>query len=253
MKQPKSIQISIPTPCHEDWNKMTPQEQGRFCSSCQKCVVDFTGFTDEQLYTYLLAHKNERICGRVRTSQTNRAIQLPAQPHSTLYKWVIAAGLVLLFTAAPESKTFAQAPLIEQTTPSLTTPQNKDNNNDSTGKIEGVVLDENGEPIYGAVVQVFKDDIVIGGAVSDIDGKFSITNLKHGMYDLSTIYIGYTESWITKIIVNGNTIANVKLEPSNRIMAGEIIYVEYNPPLINQNDGGGIKTITSEELEKGAY
>ena len=32
----------IPEPCHENWNKMTPQEQGRHCAVCSKVVVDFT-------------------------------------------------------------------------------------------------------------------------------------------------------------------------------------------------------------------
>ena len=34
--------IEIPKPCHESWAEMTPTEQGQFCSSCQKCVTDFT-------------------------------------------------------------------------------------------------------------------------------------------------------------------------------------------------------------------
>jgi hypothetical protein len=29
----KSVQIHIPQPCHENWQHMTPKEQGRFCGS----------------------------------------------------------------------------------------------------------------------------------------------------------------------------------------------------------------------------
>ena len=32
----------IPNPCHEDWNKMTPEDKGRHCSVCDKVVIDFT-------------------------------------------------------------------------------------------------------------------------------------------------------------------------------------------------------------------
>ena len=35
--------------CSEDWNNMKPCEQGRFCGSCQKTVVDFTEKSDAEI------------------------------------------------------------------------------------------------------------------------------------------------------------------------------------------------------------
>lgn len=43
------MKITIPTPCHEDWSKMSPSERGRFCGSCKKEVHDFTGKSDEHV------------------------------------------------------------------------------------------------------------------------------------------------------------------------------------------------------------
>jgi hypothetical protein len=34
--------VRIPSPCHEDWNRMTPNERGRHCAACDKTVVDVT-------------------------------------------------------------------------------------------------------------------------------------------------------------------------------------------------------------------
>jgi hypothetical protein len=99
MKQP--IQISIPQPCHEDWSKMTPTEQGRFCNSCQKCLVDFTGFTDRQLFEYLNTNKGLKICGRFENIQLDRPINIPPQPQSLLYQCFIALGLTLILSQAP--------------------------------------------------------------------------------------------------------------------------------------------------------
>lgn len=253
MKQPKSIQISIPQPCHEDWNKMTQQEQGRFCSSCQKCVVDFTGFTDEQLYTYLLAHKNERICGRVHIAQTNRAIQLPAQPHSTLCKWVIAAGLVLLFTAVPESKTFAQVPLTEQSVSSPLIDQKHTKPNKSAPKIQGQILGWGEEPIEGAEVSlVTNEGKIIGTYTSDKFGRFIISKIRHGDYKISVHYIGYHEK---EMFINTRVNSTVEITLDAMAITGlfENVIIEQTPPLINRFEGGGTKTITSDELEKGAY
>ncbi|MBA2481912.1 MAG: hypothetical protein H0V44_14700 [Planctomycetes bacterium] len=34
--------VRIPSPCHEDWNVMTPNQRGRHCAVCDKTVVDVT-------------------------------------------------------------------------------------------------------------------------------------------------------------------------------------------------------------------
>lgn len=101
MKHHPSIQLTMPNPCNEDWSKMPAQGEGRYCDSCRKCVIDFTGFTDRQLYDYFLQHENEEVCGRFKVSQLNRRITLPPQTQSKLYRWIIAAGIVLFTVATP--------------------------------------------------------------------------------------------------------------------------------------------------------
>jgi hypothetical protein len=63
------FKIYIPDPCFEDWNKMTPNEQGAFCKVCSKTVVDFSGKSDEEIQKYILANIDKKICGRFKTSQ----------------------------------------------------------------------------------------------------------------------------------------------------------------------------------------
>jgi hypothetical protein len=69
MKNQVNSQISIPKPCHEDWNKMTPNEQGSFCSKCAKTVIDFTKRTNEEILNYMSEQSGKKICGRFMNDQ----------------------------------------------------------------------------------------------------------------------------------------------------------------------------------------
>lgn len=74
----KNYKLSIPKPCHEDWNKMAPNEQGKFCKSCAKTVVDFTNKTTQEIQNYFIENKNERVCGHFYRKQLSSiVIQLP--------------------------------------------------------------------------------------------------------------------------------------------------------------------------------
>lgn len=59
----------IPKPCHEDWNKMTPDEKGAFCQSCNKSVYDFTDKNEEQVEAILASAASQEVCGRFNSSQ----------------------------------------------------------------------------------------------------------------------------------------------------------------------------------------
>jgi hypothetical protein len=72
----KQIQLSIPKPCHENWNEMTPQDQGRFCGACQKTVVDFSTMSDRQLAEFFKKPVSS-VCGRFHADQLEREIVIP--------------------------------------------------------------------------------------------------------------------------------------------------------------------------------
>lgn len=59
----KNYKLTIPKPCNENWNKMTPDEKGRFCSSCSKTVVDFTKKSTKEIQDYLIEKNGQRVCG----------------------------------------------------------------------------------------------------------------------------------------------------------------------------------------------
>jgi len=63
------MKISINEPCHENWEAMTPNQQGAFCGSCQKNVVDFSKMSLEGIKNFFKKPQEGRVCGRFEDKQ----------------------------------------------------------------------------------------------------------------------------------------------------------------------------------------
>ena len=79
--QPLNYIISIPEPCHKDWNSMTPDANGKFCNSCSKSVIDFTNKTDTEIHAMMMDRKDEKVCGHFNKTQVNRPLSLTIPFH----------------------------------------------------------------------------------------------------------------------------------------------------------------------------
>jgi hypothetical protein len=74
----KKINVTIPTPCNENWDSMLPEEKGRFCQSCAKTVVDFTNSSPEEIIDYFIKNKESKTCGRFKREQLKEIqIEIP--------------------------------------------------------------------------------------------------------------------------------------------------------------------------------
>jgi hypothetical protein len=94
----KKINLSIPKPCHENWNAMTPSEKGKFCGSCQKTVIDFTEMSDRQIAEFFKKPPSS-VCGRVYNDQLHRDIVIPRKRMPWLkyfFQFTWPAFLILL-------------------------------------------------------------------------------------------------------------------------------------------------------------
>ena len=99
------IQLSIQEPCHQDWNKMTPNERGRFCTSCSKTVIDFSTMSDTVLLQYFENLNDSNVCGRVYTDQLERSIQPLARPRKKIAVfWQYILAFAIMLTKGPVAK-----------------------------------------------------------------------------------------------------------------------------------------------------
>lgn len=63
------MEISIKKPCHENWNDMTPNEQGAFCGKCVKTVIDFSSKSMDEIKGFFTGREQQKVCGRFEERQ----------------------------------------------------------------------------------------------------------------------------------------------------------------------------------------
>ena len=92
------MKISINNPCHENWDAMTPNEKGAFCSSCQKTVVDFSKKTIEEIKNFFVdVPKTESVCGRFEEDQLTDMTFDHFHKHFTKWHYFQKAAVIMFF------------------------------------------------------------------------------------------------------------------------------------------------------------
>src|SRR5262245_11001367 len=116
MSQSISLTVQLNDPCQENWHDMEATQQGRFCNKCEKPVVDFTGFTDQQVLHYFMANPHP-VCGRLHQSQRDHTFAEIA-PKTNRRLAPVAATLLTLTAIATEATAHnAHHPLVLQQPP----------------------------------------------------------------------------------------------------------------------------------------
>ena len=115
----------------------------------------------------------------------------------------------------------------------------KDQKENATHTVSGIVKDENGLPIIGATVKVRGAQM---GVVTDIDGKFSLKTSVGSV--LSVSYIGYKTQDI-KVQEGGSL--NIKLEPESKQL-NEVVVTALGIKRSQKALSYNVQQVTSDEL-----
>jgi hypothetical protein len=220
----KRTSLYIPTPCHEDWNKMTPTQQGKFCGSCNKHVVDFSLMSDQQILSFL-SRQSGKLCGRFDADQLQRPLVETKIKKKKSWWMTLIMPLLFLF-----ERSHAQGAV--SIVKADTTVSPVDRQPQIMGKliyppikektVTGKVVDDTNEPVpFATIIQ----KQINNAAITDSVGNFSIQiNSIEDSVTLLVSAVGYyqTEKRIDMRDDQSDIHVIIKAAP---MMAGEIVMV----------------------------
>ena len=251
----QKIQLSIPELCHQNWNEMSPTEQGRFCNACAKEVIDFTTMSDTALLNYFSGLKNEKLCGRAYPDQLERTITLPKYPKKKIFwYWNYITMLFLFFSKTNTAKAQGGIKLATELTPNTIKPVIKTET--LQGRVGGIAINNNvikGKITDDSGIAVAGATIIIKGTkkatTTDIEGFYKInTTAKSNTLQVSAVGFETKE-----IQINISTNADIILTKIERMFLGEVTIVSRKINVIeNDSPVENIKHIVVFEVKDNA-
>jgi len=241
MKYPK-IAITIPKPCHEDWNKMNATEKGKFCGVCAKEVIDFTSNSDEEIVKHFTNHGNT--CGRFHETQLNRKLIVDRKKRNHWLSYAASFLLPITLFSQEVKKEPSKTPKTVQTNPknfkSLQIGSlhkqgevSRVIQNDSI-TVSGTITDDTGLPLPATAISVKGTSY---GVAADFNGNYSIKVKKNDVLVIS--YVGF-ESKEIKVSKNEH---NAILKEGGNLEEVVVVGGAFRGTL------GVVTTVDSEEVK----
>jgi len=223
---PAKFKIQISNPCQEKWGNMQPDTMGKFCSSCQKAVTDFTQFSDSDLQNWFSKNQGNS-CGRFNPDQLDRLIQGKSNYTLNKFKPSLAAASLLAFLSFPKlSRGEMIKPSTVQTEKKLTDFDNKTQDkelSDSLRVLKGKITDKDKQALPAVSIRILGEKYACS---TNINGEFSITYTVQKGNDskkMELSFIGYE----TKNVKFKSTDAylNITLNEDTTPLMGDVVII----------------------------
>jgi hypothetical protein len=241
MNTNKKISISIPEPCHQSWDLMSPVDKlHRHCGSCDKVLTDFSGMSDTELVLWL-KHSKGKMCGRYAPSQLNRALPVPAEKSEKKKYWLNALWLIPFAWGSKEARAQSTTPEVLRGKPPVSvitaTPQTvvvaPATKVHAAIKVTGTIsLPDSSMKAAGAIVTADVAGQLIQ-VTADSNGVYTITLPEDTLENVAMwiSYAGYmaqSEMITRSEAVDGRIVRDVLFERLEPLMVG-IIVMDFDP------------------------
>lgn len=227
--------LYIPKPCHENWNKMTPDEKGRHCAVCSKVVTDFTKMNTEEIITSLQESTGE-VCGHIKIDQltaTNKRQKVYFWIKGTLIPKIGYAAFAIIGLASVFKRSaFAQS-MDGQIIANGGLKYQPQENQQKQVNIE--VVDESNQPVSGALVTISAGKVNLSNGSTNKDGVITSTiemqELGYTFINIEVNAPGYRSKLVKDVRINKSGLTfKIKLDEEIIIM-GKMIH--YEEPIVN--------------------
>ncbi|MCA1803336.1 MAG: TonB-dependent receptor [Rhodothermaceae bacterium] len=116
-----------------------------------------------------------------------------------------------------------------------------------TGRIDGTVIDgENGEPMIGVNVAI---EGTTQGAITNLDGYFTIINVRPGEYTLRASMIGFSTLVVQDVRVNIDQTTTVDFELTEQVIEGAEVVVRAERPVVERDVSSSRVNLSKEQIE----
>ncbi len=168
--------------CSENWDKMSPNEKGKFCLNCNKKIFNFESLPDSQIID-ILENKKENICARIPLSKINSpllATNYISKYSKLAIKIIITSSILLpgnLSAITPQQNPIEYFKFVENSNISF------------KGKI---LREEDESPIVNVKIQFITLNKIFY-AYTDPNGDFNLTIPTKFLGDENVFRISYDE------------------------------------------------------------
>ncbi len=116
-----------------------------------------------------------------------------------------------------------------------------------SGKLTGIVKDNNGEPLVGANVIIEGTNL---GAATDLEGRYIILNIRAGTYTVKFSYIGYKSQRVqgVRISADRTKVLDAVLEPE--VIHGKDVIIVAKKPIIETSQTSSVSIVDKDDIKK---
>lgn len=116
----------------------------------------------------------------------------------------------------------------------------------TTGKVAGRVVDKNGDALPSANVVLMGTTL---GAVTDLEGYYSIINIPPGRYEVQFRLVGYRPVTVREVSVTVNTTTKLDASLEEDAITTDAVVVTAKKPVVDVSLTSTIATVTDQDIK----